>query len=84
MANFLLLGCLLAFVAYSIATPLGQYYQGDMKFSEAQIKLMTNVNQEITPSSGLLDTFYRWPRNDEDNVEVPYRIQALERFSKLI
>lgn len=88
MMKFSLLVYLLALVACSLTSPLprssmlGKHFQGDIKLTKAQQKFLSDLNQGIAPSSGVLNLISRWPKNSQGHVVVPYRMQGSEGFCK--
>ena len=90
MLKFLVqIGCVLALTACIFAGPVpagtgifGKFYQGDIKLTEVQDKYLSDLAQGIEPSTGVLNTFFRWPRNLQGNVVVPYLFNSNARFSQ--
>ena len=89
MANFLKqIGCVLALAACVFSGPLpdagmfGKHFQGDIKLTETQANYLRAISQGIKPSTGVLDTFFRWGRNLQGNVEVPYLFNSSAVFSE--
>lgn len=57
----------------------GDKFQGDIKLTDEQKKLMFDG---VRPNTGWTETWFRWPKNAAGQVIVPYRIQASEGFCK--
>lgn len=63
---------------------LGKFYQGDMKLEPEQLAaLLRNETEQtqVESRTGLLSENYRWPKNMEGKVVVPF---LTEGFSKLL
>jgi hypothetical protein len=68
----------------------GQYFQGDMKLLPEQEKYLTTNEEEAETDSGdesglftrtgLVNTKYRWPKNREGHVILPYKIDELAKY----
>lgn len=62
----------------SSASPeeMGGNFEGDMVLVRDQKR-----NLHINPSTGIINQFYRWIKQPNGAVNVPYRIQANSPFS---
>lgn len=80
MAKISIFVLVAAFIACALAGPVpsSRFFQGDIKLTEAQFKLLNG----ITPRTGLIDTFYRWPRNLQGQAVMPYIFDPNAGFSK--
>lgn len=68
----------------------GEYFQGDMALTPEQQKLyLTEDNGEdedgsepegLISRTGIINTKFRWPKNANGNVIVPYKINDLSNF----
>lgn len=56
---------------------VGGNFQGDMILSKQQIR-----NLNFTPRNGLINKRYRWPKNNEGNVIVPYGFKDKDEYCK--
>lgn len=62
---------------------LGKLYQGDMKLETEQLEaLLRNESEQarIESRTGLLRESYRWPKNSEGKVVVPYSTEGFSKF----
>jgi hypothetical protein len=73
----------------------GNYFQGDMMLTDEQREYFlsndTEINEEEekeggdwSQRTGLKDEKYRWPKNDEGQVIVPYIIDEESEFCELV
>lgn len=62
----------------------GEKFQGDIKLTENQEKILQDVDQVEghNPRTGTVHLFYRWPKNMQGFVVVPYRINLSDDFSE--
>lgn len=63
-------------------------FQGDLKLDETQREVLLKNDSESTAflssRTGVLDTDYRWPKNPQGHVVIPYIIDGLSGYCKFI
>lgn len=64
----------------------GEFFQGDIVLLPDQKEyLSTNLSDSTVPvRTGWLDEYYRWPKNDQGYVLLPYIISKKSGFSEII
>lgn len=64
-------------------------FQGDLKLDETQMEILLRNNSgddtgNLKSRTGVLDDEYRWPKNSQDLVVIPYIIDTLSGYCKLV
>jgi hypothetical protein len=62
----------------------GDKFQGDIFLTPEQEELINQVESSKFTRTGLVDEYYRWPKNSEGEVVVPYMFQTSSGFSKIL
>lgn len=54
----------------------GKYFQGDIILKDGQLEALNNEDEDgiLGTRTGLISQKYRWPKNDEGKVIIPYLI----------
>lgn len=60
----------------------GDKFQGDIKLTEEQKKLISSGAEGVRPSTGWRHPWFKWPQNANGHVVMPYRIQESEGYRK--
>jgi hypothetical protein len=67
---------------------LGNHFQGDIRLSQEQEDELLNPSSSELRSTdirtGKLHFRYRWPKNSEGFVNIPYKFDAESNFSKFL
>lgn len=57
------------------------FFQGDIKLSDVQTQMLGGPKINST-RTGWTHPFFRWPKNTEGHVIVPFNVDASQGFSK--
>jgi hypothetical protein len=68
----------------------GNFFQGDMKLLPEQEKFFTSSDNDeednddeeygLFTRTGIINTKYRWPKNSEGHVVIPYKIDEAAKY----
>jgi hypothetical protein len=59
----------------------GDHFEGDMVLTPEQTEYL---NDTVSSRTGRLSEFYRWPKDSNGHVKVPYTVSETDDFCKLL
>jgi hypothetical protein len=60
----------------------GVFFQGDIKLVKDQEEYLLSEDEAFPTRTGWNDEDYRWPKDDEGKVNVPFQLSPRSKFSK--
>jgi hypothetical protein len=60
----------------------GEFFQGDIVLLPEQKEYLTASKSGVPTRTGWLDEYYRWPKDNDGYVILPYTLAAKSKFCK--